>query len=158
MRNVRMGMRLILVSYPVELAGGRLRKREHAHQGGKMCHLEKWHQLSTSKVLADFKREEPEISSIAMNARATALPKNIHKSNGWDNSLGKEYKRLGNDDSWLNITHEHRKLCYTSFRSFVEADGDCKMFLKSWQSLLAVPGFLLFSMDPSLIGGPLPPT
>ena len=90
-----------------ELGNGALRRREDHHSAGSMGHVEKWHQLSTSRVLTDHGRNEPVATQTAINYRPQGVPKTLFTSKDHENSLGATYDKLSAPNvDWMNLTWE----------------------------------------------------
>ena len=139
-------------SLPVELGNGAIRKREHWHHN--LTDRAKWHALATSNVLQDFDLKPPTATLSAVTARAKSIPQSTFIAAAkFDNSLGSAYDRLSGDATWDNISWEHRRLCFQSFRVFVEElKGDWKKLGNSWASTLAVRKTFIYSDHPDLAG------
>ena len=74
-----------------------------------------------------------------------AIKAEFFNAEQWTHSLGDEYKALGKDDGdWLNVTHVSRMEGFLSFAAFVQLDGCWARHYRLWQSLLPVPGHLLW--------------
>ena len=133
-----------------ELGNGALRRREDHHSAGSMGHVEKWHQLSTSRVLTDHGRNEPVATQTAINYRSQGVPKTLFTSKDHENSLGATYDKLSAPNvDWMNLTWEHRRKCFFAFRIFVnELEGDWRKLGKTWPSLFAVRKCFLYSTKP----------
>ena len=142
----------MFTTLPAEFGGGQIQKRIAAHQGGKANNLSKWKKLVASDVLENFDRKRPSFTASALSCRGSKLPANFSNANDWDFSLGDAYKELNGDAFWANITHEHRRQSFMSWKNYCEFGFDWRTVGEAWPSLLAVPGMILHSDDPSKPG------
>jgi hypothetical protein len=142
----------MFTTLPAEFGGGQIQKRIAAHQGGKANNLSKWKKLAASDVLENFDRKRPTFTASALSCRGSKLPANFYNANDWDFSLGDAYKELNGDAFWANITHEHRRQSFMSWKNYCEFGFDWRTVGEAWPSLLAVPGMILHSDDPSKPG------
>ena len=142
----------MFTTLPAELGGGQIQKRISAHQGGKANNLSKRKKLASSDVLENFDRKRPSFSAVAMASKGSKLPASLSAANDWDFSLGDEYKELNGDAFWCNITHEHRRQSFMSWKNYCDFGFDWRTVVEAWPSLLAVPGMMLHSDDPSKPG------
>ena len=143
------GRAIMFTTLPAELGGGQIQKRVAAHQGGKASNLAKWKKLTTSAVLKDFDRKQPAFTATALTHVGRKLPPNLANANDWSFSLGDKFKELNGDHFWSNITHEHRRQSYMSWKNFADFGFDWRTVSDSWTSLLVVPGMILHSDDPA---------
>jgi hypothetical protein len=144
---------LMFTSLPCELGGGQMQKRVAAHQGKKASNVSKWKKLITSDVITDFDMKKPEFSAEAQIYCGSKLPKDLFDCSTWSFSMGEEFKELNHDATWMNITAEHRRECFASWRNFVESGFNWRSVHDAWLSVFAVPGMILHSDDPRMEGG-----
>ena len=138
-------------SLPVELGNGFIRKREHWHHS--MSERATWQALAASPVLTDFDLKRPTATLASVTQRMKAIPKTTYSAVGWENSLGVDYDALSGDATWDNVSWEHRRLCFQSFRQLVEEHGgDWKKLGNSFGSSFGVRKTYLYSDHPDLAG------
>ena len=136
---------------PVELGNGFIRKRERWHHS--MSERATWQALAASPVLTDFDLKRPTATLASVTQRMKAIPKTTYSAVGWENSLGVDYDALSGDATWDNVSWEHRRLCFQSFRQLVEEHGgDWKKLGNSFGSSFGVRKTYLYSDHPDLAG------
>ena len=138
-RAVQLKWEIYKSTLPCELAGGRLRRRQDSVQGKRLGATEKHHQLLACSVLDNFDTAKTlSISKEALIAKPPNLSKTLYQAKDWDNSLGLAYDALSGPSDWLNLSPEHRRLCYFAFRAFSESNGVWELFTRTWPSAMAV--------------------
>ena len=142
-----------LTSTPAEYAAREVRLRMKANIAKKVSSTHCWHALATSNILREHDRNPICVTTAAKEHAPTSLPPSTFESKVHDNSLGEKAKTLTAKSTWLNISTQHRELCFASWLGFVTLNGDYNLYFRSWQSLLVQSGQFLYSSADGPIGG-----
>ena len=144
-----------LTSTPAEYAAREVRLRMRANAAKKVSVLHCWHSLATSSILAEHDRKPIVVTATSKHLAPKSLPPATFESKVHDNSLGERAKTLCAQSTWLNISPQHRELCFASWLSFTTLNGNYDDFFRTWQSLLVQSGHLLYHIEDKRAGGHL---